>query len=248
MAESPHTPSNPWTELGEPDYVAPVNAVESAPDADGAERADAEAPGITDATDDDVDVIGVPSATRSDRKRLVQEGASTARWIAETAVLLLLALFIAQGIKIFLVQPYIVPTGSMIPTIEINDRILADKISIWLGKEPQAGDVVVLDDPTGQFDALAKRVVAVGGQTVDFVDGSLYVDGVRQVESYTHGLPSEQQVQPVPYDVPDGEVWVMGDNRTNSADSRTFGSVPVSTIRGIGFWTYWPLDHFGALK
>lgn len=212
---------NPWSGLGEPDFV-PVQAEQ--------------------------DSAGVPVATRSDRKQKDRGETSTFRWILETAFLLVLAFVIAQGIKIYLVQPYIVPTGSMIPTIEINDRILADKLSIWMGKDPQAGDIVVLDDPTGQFNALAKRVVAVGGQTVDLVDGSLYIDGKRQVESYTHGLPSTQQVQPMPYKVPADKVWVMGDNRTNSADSRTFGAVPVTSIRGLAFWTYWPLDRFGALR
>lgn len=190
----------------------------------------------------------LPVTRRNERKALSKGEVSTVRWVIETIGLLLLALLLAQGIKTFLVQPYIVPTGSMIPTIQIGDRILANKLVYWTGTEPAPGDVVVLDDPTGQFDMLVKRVVATGGQTIDLVDGSVVVDGEVAMEPYTHGLPSEPQVQSFPYEIPDGEVWVMGDNRTNSADSRSFGSVPAETIRGRGFWTYWPIDRFGALK
>lgn len=230
---------NPWSNLGEPDF----SPADSSATPHGGRDSESDNASLTEIRD-----AGVPASTRANRKRQGGGEVSTFRWIVETAFLLLLALVIAQGIKVYLVQPYIVPTGSMIPTIEINDRLLANKLSIWLGEEPKAGDIVVLDDPTGQFDALAKRVVAVGGQTVDLIDGSLYIDGQRQAEAYTHGLPTTQQIQPMPYKIPAGEVWVMGDNRTNSADSRTFGSVPVSSIRGLAFWTYWPLDRFGALR
>lgn len=190
----------------------------------------------------------LPPAKRSDRKGREGGEVSAARWVVETIGLLLLALVLAQGIKTFLIQPYIVPTGSMIPTIQINDRVLANKLVYWVGGVPEQGDIVVLDDPTGQFDMLVKRVIAVGGQTVDLADGKVFVDGEQLIEPYTHGLPTEPQVQTFPYRVPEGEVWVMGDNRTNSGDSRSFGSVPIDTVRGRGFWTYWPADRFGALR
>lgn len=225
------TPSDApaWEGLGEPDVKGASTPVRAA-----------ELDGDTNVT--------LPVTRRNERKALGKGEASTARWIIETIGLLVLALVLAQGIKTFLIQPYIVPTGSMIPTIQINDRILANKLVFWTGVEPSRGDIVVLDDPTGQFDMLVKRVVAVGGQTVDLVDGSVIVDGKLLVEPYSHGLPSDPQIQVFPYEVPEGEIWVMGDNRTNSADSRSFGSVPVETIRGRAFWTYWPMDRFGALK
>lgn len=171
---------------------------------------------------------------------------SFGRWLAELVLMVGLAFLLASGIRTFIVQPYVVPTGSMIPTIEIQDRIIANKFIYRFG-EPKAGDIVVLDDPTGSVETLVKRVIAVGGQTVDLQDGFVVVDGVVLDEPYTHGLPSEPMTQPMPYAVPEGSVWLMGDNRTNSADSRVFGAVPLSDIRGKAFVCYWPIDRMGTL-
>lgn len=171
---------------------------------------------------------------------------SFARWLAELAIMVALAFLLASGIRTFVVQPYVVPTGSMIPTIEIQDRIIANKF-IYRFDEPEAGDIVVLDDPTGNVDTLVKRVIATGGQTVDLQEGRVVVDGVVLDEPYTHGLPSDPMSQMMPYVVPEGSVWLMGDNRTNSADSRVFGAVPLSDIRGKAFVCYWPIDRIGGL-
>jgi len=190
----------------------------------------------------------LPRIRRSDRKRKTDGEVSTARWIIETAFLLAVALLIAQGIKSFVMQPYVVPSGSMIPAIQINDRILANKF-IYLGdRGPARGDVVVLDDPTGQFPMLVKRVVGLSGETVDFIDGAVHIDGRILVEPYVSGQETFPQLQNMPYVIPAGDVWVMGDNRNDSADSRSFGSVPVESVRGKAFWTYWPTDRFGDLR
>lgn len=171
---------------------------------------------------------------------------SFGRWLAELLVMVALAFLLASGIRTFVVQPYVVPTGSMIPTIEIQDRIIANKF-IYRFDEPEAGDIVVLDDPTGNVDTLVKRVIAVGGQTVDLQEGFVVVDGVMLDEPYTHGLPSDPMSQAMPYVIPEGSVWLMGDNRTNSADSRVFGAVPLSDIRGKAFVCYWPISRMGGL-
>ncbi len=173
---------------------------------------------------------------------------STGRWLAETALLVLAAVVLAQLIRTFVVEPFVIPSGSMIPTIEIKDRVLADKMVYRFVREPQAGDIVVFDDPSGEFPTLIKRVIAVGGQTVDLQDGAVVVDGKKLDEPYTYGKPSEPQVVPMPVKIPEGSIWVMGDNRTGSTDARTFGPVAVSTVHGRAFWTYWPLSRFGALK
>ena len=173
---------------------------------------------------------------------------STMRWIIETALLFLLALAIAQGIKTFLVQPYLVPSGSMLPTIQLRDRVLANKLVFKVGGTPKYKDIVVFDDPTGEYPTLIKRVIAVGGQTVDLKDGDVYIDGKKLDEPYTYGKPSYPQVLSFPLRIKEGYVWVMGDNRTNSADSRTFGPVPLSSVHGRAFWTYWPPNRFGALN
>lgn len=173
---------------------------------------------------------------------------SFGRWLVETVFLVAMAFALAQGIKSFVVQPFVIPTGSMIPTIEIGDRVLAEKITYRFSREPKPGEIVVFDDPTGARDQLIKRVIAVAGQTVDLQAGKVYVDGEALDEPYTHGLPSEPGTVQIPYTVPEGEVWLMGDNRPNSGDSRFFGSLPLDSVRGRAFWTYWPPDSFGELK
>jgi signal peptidase I len=176
------------------------------------------------------------------------EETSTVRWLIETALLILLAFALAQGIKMFLVQPFVIPTGSMEPTIAIGNRVLAEKVSYRFFSQPAYGDIVVFDDPNGQHPQLIKRVIAVGGQTVDVKDGAVWVDGKRLVEPYIYGKPNELGTVPLPLKIPAGYVWLMGDNRTNSGDSRFFGPVPVAQIKGRAVWTYWPPSQFGALQ
>lgn len=177
---------------------------------------------------------------------------SFARTVFTYAVSVLVAVILALIVRYYLIEPYRVPTGSMLPTIQLNDMLLANKLVYKVGVEPKYKDIVVFKDPDGDYPQLVKRVIATGGQTVDLQDGYVYVDGKKLDEPYTHGEPSNPLPGVVditfPYTVPQGDVWVMGDNRTNSADSRKFGAVPVSTLYGRAWWTYWPLGHFGALR
>jgi len=168
------------------------------------------------------------------------------RWLAELVLMIGLAFILAAVVRTFVVQPFMIPTTSMVPTIEIGERVLANKF-IYRFEEPKAGDVVVFDDPTGTVQTLIKRVIAVGGQTVDLVDGKVVVDGVPLDEPYTYGKPSEPGPVAMPYTVPAGSVWVMGDNRTNSADSRWFEAVPLERVRGKAFVRYWPLSRIDTL-
>jgi signal peptidase I len=172
---------------------------------------------------------------------------SFARWLLELVAMVALAFILAAGIRTFIVQPYVIPSGSMIPTIELQDRVIANKF-IYRFTDPKRGDIVVLDDPTGSVNTLIKRVIAVGGETVDLIGGQVVVDGVVLDEPYTHGLPSEPMIQEMPYTVPEGHVWLMGDNRTNSADSRVFGSVPLSEIKGRAIIRFWPPERIGLME
>lgn len=189
-----------------------------------------------------------PVAPASGGGAAPKKDTSLLRWLAETILLVLLAFALAQGIKTFIVQPFVIPTGSMIPTIEIGDRVLADKLVFRFFREPQRGDIVVFDDPSGQHPQLIKRVIAVGGQTVDIRDGMVYVDDQPLDEPYTYDKRTDPGSVAVPLTVPNGYVWLMGDNRPESGDSRFFDARPVDTVRGRAFWTYWPISRFGALQ
>jgi signal peptidase I len=150
--------------------------------------------------------------------------------------------------KAYVVQPFVIPTGSMIPTIEVGDYVLAEKITFRLIHNPRPGDIVVFDDPNGQLPQLIKRVVAVDGQTVELRGDVVYVDGRPLDEPYVRGALTMPGSVPLPLTVPAGQVWLMGDNRPSSSDSRFFGPVNVETVRGRAFWTYWPLGAFGPLN
>jgi signal peptidase I len=188
----------------------------------------------------------IPASAAPAAKTERREGDGILRWLLETILLVALAFLLAQGIKTFIVQPYIIPTGSMIPTIEIGDRVLAEKIT-YRFREPEVGQIVVFDDPTGQHPQLIKRVIAVGGQTVDIKEGAVWVDGAKLDEPYVHGKVTDPGTVPVPVKVPEGSVWLMGDNRPNSGDSRFLGAQPLSAIRGRAVFTYWPPSRMGVL-
>lgn len=172
--------------------------------------------------------------------------------ILEFVVIIIAALAMAWALTTFVVKPYRIPSGSMLETIQLEDRVLSEKISYYMG-EPQRGDIVTFVDPEDSSRVLIKRVIATGGQTVELKDGIVYVDGqALEEDSYTLGKPSYEldSIANVtyPYTVPDGYIWVMGDNRTDSADSRYFGAVPISSVTGHAFFTYWPISSFGFLN
>ena len=170
------------------------------------------------------------------------------RWLLETVLMVALAFLLAQGIKTFIVQPFVIPTGSMETTIMTGDRVLAEKIMYRFG-EPEPGDIVVFDDPMDRHPQLIKRVIAVAGQTLDIKDGHVYVDGEQLDEPYLNGVPTNNPgSEPLPITIPDGQVWLMGDNRPNSGDSRFIGPQPISAIHGRAFAVYWPLNRIGGLE
>jgi signal peptidase I len=173
--------------------------------------------------------------------------ASILRWILESILLIAFAYLVATGVKNYVVQPFVIPTGSMIPSIEINDYILAEKISFRFIRDPRPGDIVVFDDPGAQHPQLIKRVIAGPGQIIDIRDRRVFVDGKPVAEPYVYGKPTAWGTVALPLTVPEGQVWLMGDNRPNSSDSRFFGAQPIKSVRGRAFWTYWPMKSFGSL-
>lgn len=181
------------------------------------------------------------------------ESRGALRSLLSFAGMVVLVLALSWGLRTFVFQAYEIPSGSMEKTIMTDDMVFAEKLSYYAG-EPERGDIVTFKDPEIPSRVLIKRVIATGGQTVDLVDGRVVVDGVALDEPYTGGEPSYPLVPAYgtsisyPYTVPEGELWVMGDNRTNSQDSRYFGSVDVSSVTGKAVLIYWPLDHFGLLS
>ena len=181
------------------------------------------------------------------------KGQSPARSLFDVVATVVIAVLAAFLLRTFVIGVYVVPTGSMLDTIQEGDMLVGEKVTLrW--DAPSVGDVVTFDSPLEPGTVLIKRVVACEGQVIDLRGGVLYVDGVAQDEPYTEGKPTESlstlqgsaQIQ-YPYTVPDGCVFCMGDNRTNSLDSRYFGPVSVDAVSSKGLFIYWPLTDVGAL-
>ncbi len=169
------------------------------------------------------------------------------RWTLETIVMIALAFLLAQGVKTFILQPFVIPTGSMEPTIMAGDRVLAEKVT-YRFRDLRAGEIVVFDDPTGRHPQLIKRVIAVGGETIDIRGGRVFVDGARLHEPYLDGVQTDAGNVLMPLELAPDEIWLMGDNRPGSGDSRLIGAVDVSLVQGRAFAIYWPLNRMGPLR
>ena len=172
--------------------------------------------------------------------------------IVETLVLTLIIFLVIQN---FVAQPYKVQQQSMEHTLEPDQYVLVDKLSPRLDTYKR-GDIVVFTPPAewAQQDGtpFIKRVIGVGGDKIEVKDGEVYVNGIALVEPYlfadTPGDPPQPtEANQESWTVPEGELFLMGDHRANSADSRTFGPVPVSQIIGRAWLRYWPLNVFGIL-
>jgi signal peptidase I len=179
---------------------------------------------------------------------------SKGRGTFDLIIIVVIAIAITFLVRTFVVATYKIPSQSMTDTIQVNDRVFSEKVTYYFN-DVQPGDIVTFMNPDGSGETLIKRVIAVGGQTVDLRGGHVYVDGARLDEPYTEGKPSEPletQLAGVtveyPYTVPEGYIWVMGDNRTNSKDSRYFGAVSEESVTGRACYTYWPLSNMGQLE
>ncbi|MGW3951945.1 signal peptidase I [Streptomyces sp. NPDC004752] len=227
--------------------------------------------------------------TRTERRKLQRKVKRKRRRgaVREIPLLVGVAVLIALVLKTFLVQAFVIPSGSMEQTIRIGDRVLVDKLTPWFGSEPQRGDVVVFHDPGGwladeqttkkndpvvikQFKEgltfigllpsdnekdLIKRVIGVGGDRVKCCDtqGRVTVNGVPLSETdylYPGNAPSTTRFDVT---VPEGRLWVMGDHRDNSADSRAHqdtdygGTVSLSSVVGRAMVIGWPIGHWSGL-
>jgi signal peptidase I len=180
--------------------------------------------------------------------------------VREYAEALLVALLLALVIRTFVVQAFKIPSGSMLPTLQIGDHILVNKFvygprlevpltQFSLGqlpglRKPKPGDVVVFIWPKDRSKDFIKRVVAVEGETIDIRNRQVYVDG--QPRDDPHSSWATARIGPNehygPFTVPAGHVFVMGDNRDQSYDSRFWGPVPIGDIKGQALIIYWSWD------
>jgi len=197
------------------------------------------------------------------------ERSSAFQVVRELGFLVVTAVVIAVVVKSFVAQAFYIPSGSMLPQLQINDRVVVSKLSYRL-HDPHRGDIVVFDAPGEKVpdasalpvrvvrgivqsiglaapstDEYIKRVIALPGERVEGHDGRILVDGRRLTEPYLpEGVVTSEFAAVV---VPPGDLWVMGDNRTNSADSRVFGPIGESTVVGRAFVRLWPFDHVSFL-
>ncbi|HEX9978017.1 MAG TPA: signal peptidase I [Acidimicrobiia bacterium] len=186
----------------------------------------------------------------------------------ELPFLIIVALVVAVVIKTFLVQAFFIPSASMHDTLVEGDRVMVNKLAYRFG-EPHRGDIIVFDSPLVTHDqsesflgkvvrnvgealglstpesALIKRVIALGGETIEIRGNRIYIDGVALDEPY---LTRPVDMDPFgPLTIPEGFVFVMGDNRNQSEDGRVFGPIPESDIIGRAFVRVWPPSRWGGL-
>jgi signal peptidase I len=164
--------------------------------------------------------------------------------VVEVVIIVVAAFAIAMLVQFFLIKPFTIHQVSMQPTLQEGDRILLNRLA-YRFRDEAPGDIVVFHSPINASEDLVKRIVAVAGDKVAISDGTLYVNGEAQEEPYL----MEQDVSgDMPETtIPVGHVFVMGDNRNNSGDSRLFGPVPMDSIIGRAFVVYWPLSHWKTL-
>ncbi len=182
--------------------------------------------------------------------------------VREYAEALGFALLLALVIRMFVVQAFKIPSGSMLPTLQIGDHILVNKFiygarieipltQVSLGqlpgiRQPRPGDVVVFIWPKDRSKDFIKRVIATAGQTIEVKQKQVYIDGKPWDDPHatftpSHGGPASGENYG-PFTVPPGTVFVMGDNRDQSYDSRFWGPVPLADIKGQAIIIYWSWD------
>ncbi|MGH3089162.1 MAG: signal peptidase I [Rubrobacteraceae bacterium] len=168
------------------------------------------------------------------------------RGFVEFVVILLVSFALVFGVvRPFIVEAFYIPSESMVPTLHINDRVLVNKF-IYDFTEPDRGDILVFESVDGTGQDLIKRVAAVGGDEVRVRNGQLFVNGERQNEPYVNRR-SPDGSSFGPETVPEDHVFMMGDNRANSADSRVFGPVPYENVEGEAFVLFWPVNRLDLL-
>ncbi len=173
------------------------------------------------------------------------QGNSWSRAAWETVETVLIALVLALFIRQFIVESYIVQGNSMRPTLQPNERLLVNKLA-YRFRRLRDGDIIVFQPPLVSNKDYIKRVVAVGGERVAIRAGRVYVNGRLKPETF---LPDDFRGNSdlPPEVVPQGDIFVLGDNRRNSEDSRYFGFVADRAVRGQAIFVWWPVQRLRVL-
>jgi signal peptidase I len=214
------------------------------------------------------DTLEALERLRADARDRGERTDATRSFWRELPFLIVVALLVAVVIKTFLVQAFFIPSASMRETLLEGDRVMVNKLAYRFG-EPERYDVIVFDSPLDEGhdgenflqavfrnigealglstpdSALIKRVIATEGETIEIRDNAVFIDGVQIDESYL--TLRIRMADFGPLTVPDNHVFVMGDNRNQSEDSRRFGPIPENTIIGRAFARVWPPSRWGGL-
>ncbi len=156
---------------------------------------------------------------------------------------IVIAVILALIIRTFAFEPFYIPSGSMEPTLQINDEILVNKFGhhIW---EFQRGDILVFKYPENPEIDYVKRLIGLPGEKVELKDSKLYINDQEVAEDYLpEGLKFDDYG---PVEVPEGHYLMLGDNRNNSEDSRYWGCLPEDNVIGKAMFIFWPLDRIRA--
>ncbi len=152
------------------------------------------------------------------------------------------ALIIAMTIHFFLAEATRVEGYSMEPTLSGRQRLIIEKVSYKL-HTPERGDIIVIKVPQSS-ELFIKRIIGLPGETFEIREGIVYINGQPLSEPYVNGVPRGNY--PL-LTIPDGYIFVMGDNRNNSIDSRSFGPIPIKNIVGHAWMRYWPPNEFALM-
>lgn len=216
----------------------------------------------------------VASAKGASAKTGRRRSKSTRSSIIELVVIIAVALGLALGIQAWVVKPYRIPSGSMLPTLAVGQRVLVNRIGMDFS-EPHVGEIAVFHppkdagqevcgpnphviklggaacaqpEPTRSGVNFIKRIVGGPGDVISIVEGHVIRNGKRESDNYIRPCGSAPECNfPTPIKVPPGHWFMMGDNRGESDDSRFWGPVPTGWIIGGAIATYWPLDRIGIL-
>jgi signal peptidase I len=249
MAETTHAPEA----AGQPEEPRPDHASVAAPDLRAPSPA-GEAP---------------PAETTKDTR----DESRFRRFVGSTPFLIVVALFVAILVKTFVIQAFYIPSESMVPTLEVGDRVFVSKF-MFDGGDVARGDVIVFENPNPgevpdrgvvsgflhwlgegigfaqpENEDFIKRVIGLPGDTIEIHNHTVFIDGKPLAEPYLTKAARRSMSDYPPETVPPGELFVMGDNRGNSADSRFgLGTVPFDKVIGKAFVIIWPPSHIGGLN